>query len=134
MLNYGGCGAPVPKGHALTERRQERRDRTYLGARIVFNHRASIAECIVRNLSAGGARLEFPSTVGLPGTFDLVIRHKGDSRRARMIWRTENTLGVVPEEPHVATVTSIEAARRLRQLEAERDRLAQRVRQLSEPF
>ena len=87
----------------------------------------------MRNLSGNGARLDFPSTVGLPGTFDLAIRHKGDSRLARIVWRTDEAIGVVLEEPHVATVTSIETARRLRQLEAERDRLAQRVRQLSEP-
>ena len=122
------------KGTLVQEKRRETRNRTYLGGQIVFNHRECSSDCLVRDLSAGGARLEFANTVGLPGVFDLTIRHKGDSRRATLVWRTESALGVVFEAPHVASVTSIETARRLRQLEAERDRLAQRVRQLSEPF
>ena len=122
------------KGTLVQEKRKQTRDRTYLGGRIAFNHREATADCLVRNLSESGALLEFDNTIGLPSVFDLTIRHKGDSRRAELVWRTDRAMGVVFDAPHAATVMSIETARRLRQLKSERDRLAQRVRQLSEPF
>ena len=95
----------------MQEKRRETRDKTYLGAQIAFNNRATTAEFLVRNLSTTGARLQFASTIGLPSIFDLTIRHKGDSRRARLIWRTNDALGVVLEAPYAATVISIESAR-----------------------
>ena len=42
------------------EHRAHPRFKVYKGGKISFNNEASIVDCVVRNLSEGGARLEFP--------------------------------------------------------------------------
>jgi hypothetical protein len=118
----------------VEERRKSQRLRTYLGGTIAFNNRYSTLECLVRNLSPEGARLAFPHPVVLPLEFDLQIRNRGESRRGRLVWRDETQAGIILSAPDLGSVVSIEAARRLRKLEADRDQLARRVAELSEPF
>lgn len=117
----------------MQERRSRHRAKSYLSGEIAFNHRQSTMGCTVRNLSEDGAKLDLPSAVAVPGRFDLTIRHKGESRVAQIIWRTHCAIGVYLEKQWQGTVHSIEAARRLRDMQAERERLRQRVAQLSEP-
>lgn len=118
----------------MSERRRDQRLRTYLGGRITFNNRFSTMDCLVRNLSQNGARLVFAGPVLLPFEFDIQIKNKGESRTARVIWCSETHVGVSIVEPELAKVVSIETARRIRKLEAERDALRRRVAELSEPL
>ena len=117
----------------VEERRKNQRLRTYLGGLVAFNYRYSTLDCLVRNLSPMGARLAFAHPVVLPLEFDLQIRNRGDSRRGRLVWCDETQAGILLSDPDFGGVVSIETARRLRRLEAERDALAKRVAQLSEP-
>lgn len=91
-------------------------------------------ECLVRNMSRDGAKLVFGGTVEIPAEFDIMIRKRGDSRRAQIVWRLETEAGVSFAAPEERRIVSIEAARRIRALEAEREALRQRVAQLSEPM
>jgi hypothetical protein len=116
----------------MEERRKARRLRTYLGGQVEFNPRCPSLECLVRNMSPNGARLIFPRPPAIPETFDLTIHQTGDSRRARIIWRTEKEAGVSFLENETGIVVSLEAARRIKALEAERDVLAKRVAQFSD--
>ena len=50
----------------MEERRRYQRLRTYLGARAVFNRRASTVDCLIRNLSEDGARIDFAEGVAIP--------------------------------------------------------------------
>jgi two-component system cell cycle response regulator len=60
--------------------------------RIVFNDRHSVIDCVVREMSAKGARLMVISVLGIPESFDLQV---GDDRRAaRVVWKSANSLGV----------------------------------------
>lgn len=77
----------------MGERRNHRRDLTYLGARVAFNGRGSTMDCLVRNLSTDGAKLSFSSTLGLPVECEISIR-AGEPRPARVVWREERTAGV----------------------------------------
>lgn len=116
----------------MQQRRKDHRGRTYLGAQIAFNNRCSTLDCLVTNLSAEGAMIAFAGTVAIPGEFDVSIPSKGESRRARVVWLEETRAGV-RFLPANGNVVSIEAAIRLRRLEAEREALARRVAQLTEP-
>jgi hypothetical protein len=118
----------------MRERRRDQRLRTYLGGRITFNNRFSTMDCLVRNMSRKGARLVFAGPVVLPFEFDIQIHNKGESRTGRVVWCSETHVGISLVEPECATVVSIETARRIRKLEAERDALARRVAELSEPL
>ena len=76
-----------------TEKRATERRRTLKGGRIIFNGGRSTIDCKVRNLSAQGARLEVPSVVGIPNTFDLQVGGDG-LQGCRVAWRTLKELGV----------------------------------------
>jgi len=116
----------------MTERRKTPRLRTFFGGVIAFNGRSSTMECLVRNLSAQGARVTFTNTVTVPDEFDLTIRRKEASYRARMVWRARDEAGVVFLDPAAASAPiPIEWARRLRESQAENAALKRRVAQLS---
>ncbi len=83
-------------------------------------------------MSPNGARLVFPRPATIPEMFDLTIPQTDESRRARLIWRSEKEAGVAFLEAETGTVVSLEAARRIKALEAERDALARRIAQLGE--
>jgi hypothetical protein len=79
----------------MGERRKSLRRRVLKAAKIVFNNDMSVVDCTVRNLSAEGALLVLPNTVGIPAHFDLVL--EGDARRLAcdVLWRHEQRLGVL---------------------------------------
>jgi hypothetical protein len=115
----------------MLDRRREHRGRTYLGGKIAFNNRWCTIDCLVRNMSEGGAKLEFAEPVQVPGELDLIIPMKGDSRRVQVVWRRAKTLGITFVDK-AGSVIPIDAARKIRKLKEERDMLARRVRELSE--
>ncbi|SDS32155.1 hypothetical protein SAMN05444158_1695 [Bradyrhizobium canariense] len=65
--------------------------------------------------------------------FDLCIVGRGESRRGRLIWCHGPLVGVVTDQADVSAVVSIETARLVRKLKADRTVLAQRLLQISEP-
>jgi PilZ domain-containing protein len=67
------------------ERRGLPRQRTYKGGRINFE--TAGADCIIRNLSDGGACLEITSEVSIPDTFRLVIKPECLVRGCEVCWR-----------------------------------------------
>ena len=54
----------------------------------------SIVSCTVKNLSSIGACLSVASTYRLPDTFELTFEHGRSRRSCRVIWRTDDKLGV----------------------------------------
>jgi hypothetical protein len=118
---------------SMPERRAIQRNRTYLEGHVAFNGRCSTVTCLVRNMSQNGAKIVFAATALIPNEFDLLIPNKAESRRARIIWRDDLQVGISFLESEKAAVVSIESARKIKKLEAERGALAARVAQLSEP-
>ena len=51
-------------------------------------------DCMVRNISSSGARLDIASPVGLPPTFTLVIQTDQFTRRCRPVWSSDKSIGV----------------------------------------
>ena len=117
----------------MKEQRRNDRRRTYLAGRIVFNGRSSTMDCLVRNLSRNGAMLEFSEPVIPRHEVDLCILSRGESLRARVVWCNGVRAGVSMEQPDFGSVITIETARLIRKLKADREALAKRVAQLSEP-
>jgi len=79
----------------MEERRREARHRTLRGGKIVFNDRRSVVDCLVRNLSAGGACLQVNTSFGLPATFELLIDGNDGGIAADMVWATQTRVGAV---------------------------------------
>src|SRR4051794_18918368 len=79
---------------AMPERRREHRTRCYLGARIEFNQRRSTMDCLIRDESAGGARLVVTGSVTVPAAFDLALTDRGETRRVETAWRRGDLVGV----------------------------------------
>lgn len=77
----------------MEERRTFSRRRTLLGGRIEFFERSTF-DCVIRNLSEGGARVQCDQQIALPDVFDLVIDKNEERRTARAVWRLERDIGI----------------------------------------
>ncbi len=75
------------------ERHNVVRRRVLKGAQIVFKDHGAVIDCVVLNLSDGGACLKVETPVGVPDSFDLLLDHAfvGD---CRVIWRKATQIGV----------------------------------------
>jgi hypothetical protein len=78
----------------MPESRTKIRKRCFLGARIQFNNRRSTFDCLVRDISEGGARLELATLESMPDEFDLVIPQHERQYRAKVVWRRNGKCGV----------------------------------------
>jgi hypothetical protein len=76
------------------ERRTTARQRRLNGAKIIFNNNTSVIECVVRDLSAEGARLRVASPIGIPDLFDLRIDRNGACYQSKVAWRSADHVGV----------------------------------------
>jgi hypothetical protein len=114
------------------ERRAVARARTYLGGQVAFNVRFSTMDCLVRNLSAAGAKLDFNGAATIPDEVDLTITNREETRRARIVWRRGDEAGVAFRQPAPGSdVVPLTVARRVPDCEAEKTPLQRRVAQLS---
>ncbi len=78
----------------IGERRTQPRQRRLNGAKIIFNNNTSVIECVVRDLSAEGARLRVATPIGIPDLFDLRIDRSGACYRSKVAWRSADHVGV----------------------------------------
>lgn len=116
----------------MADRRTSPRQRSYLGARVAFDRRRATMDGLVRNLSAGGVRLAFPSTVMLPAELDLIVPHTGLDTRVRLVWRSGDALGLAFLDPERdGDIVPIGVARRLRAITAENIALKRRLADLT---
>jgi hypothetical protein len=81
------------------EKRIIRRQRVLKSGKIIFMDGNAVVDCIIRNLSVAGARLEVPTTVGLPQEFTLLDSHSGRSYIAKVAWRRGEIMGVEFSDP-----------------------------------
>lgn len=75
------------------DKRLAPRRNTMIRAQIVFGGGNRRVDCVIRNLSDGGAKLEVNSVGSIPQTFDLVAPdHRPHA--CRVAWRALKELGV----------------------------------------
>ncbi len=77
--------------------RRHRRLRVLKGAQLQFRNKLVSIDCMMRDLSVGGARLRLNGPTGLPDRFDLKVNGTGDHFPARLVWRRGNDVGVAFE-------------------------------------
>jgi hypothetical protein len=76
----------------MENRRTQERHRTLKAGKIIFNHKASVVDCTIRNVSERGACLQVQSVVGIPEAFDLAM--DGIERACIVKWTSANRMGV----------------------------------------
>ncbi len=75
------------------EHRSSVRRRTLKGAKVVLRDWSTI-DCIVRNQSDTGARLEFSDPVALPEQFELLITVTNTLTPAERVWVRGTAVGI----------------------------------------
>ena len=73
-------------------RRRTPRQKTFKSAKILLNNRASVIDCLLRNVSETGAQLQLSNTAGVPSTFELAFDNH--IRACTVQWRHGSRLGV----------------------------------------
>lgn len=111
----------------MTERRETARRRVCYGGLVrVATFLPEIA-CTLRDVSLEGARIRLAPETALPACFDLVVPCRGETRRARLIWRAGDMAGVAfgdaPADSVTGDVSAADLLRRLAESEAEVARL-----------
>lgn len=76
------------------DRRSEARQRVLKRAQIVLSNLHSTIECVVRNVSPGGASIRLHSVFALPAEFELEIVGSGRRRRVRSCWQNGTDIGM----------------------------------------
>jgi uncharacterized small protein (DUF1192 family) len=92
---------------------------------------------VIRDLSDDGARIAFSDTVALPEAIELDIPQRELRRRARVVWRKSDEVGLsfseVERAPEpAAAMTAAEITARIGMLEAEIASLRARLERLNE--
>jgi hypothetical protein len=104
----------------MSEQRSARRWPTCLKGQVRAKD-GRVIECLIRDFSATGARLELSGYTQLPSSFELYFPLKQATFQAQVRWRRENELGLAFEAPIAPPVDPVQAVllERLLKLEAE---------------
>ncbi len=84
---------------ASGERRAHQRHRVLKPVKAVLNANQSVIDCVMRDISLGGARLSCGQAMQLPEHFLLVFMAEREMRDVRVAWRKHDQLGVAFVSP-----------------------------------
>jgi hypothetical protein len=90
-LHTAGNTALAPKSD---DARIAQRRRMLKSAKIAYSDRHVTINCMVRDISATGARLRVEGSVTAPDTFELLIPLDGMEANCEVVWRREADIGV----------------------------------------
>jgi hypothetical protein len=77
------------------DNRKKIRRAMHYTARIDLNDGTPRLGCLVSDISESGARLQMDGAQELPETFNLLLSGRGGiHRQCRVVWRSENQIGV----------------------------------------
>lgn len=93
----------------MRERRKHFRGRVIYGGVVEFNRLNSTIDCVIRNFTQDGARIEFPAATCLPDEFGLSIVAKGETFSSRVVWRIATAAGVAFNRDIVIPFRSLRA-------------------------
>ena len=77
----------------MSERRTAPRHKVLKHGTLAFGGGGGV-DCMVRNISSGGARLDLANPLSLPQSFTLVIETDRFMRRCRPVWCSDTRIGV----------------------------------------
>ena len=110
----------------MIERRQSARARVIYSGVIAYDDRHSTMDCVVRNFSEDGVKVEFDNTALLPDELDLLIAKKSRAFDAKIVWRGDRQAGLAFRS-NANHPIPLDWARRLRASESERRKLKGRI-------
>jgi uncharacterized small protein (DUF1192 family) len=121
----------------MSEFRGSRRAKSFLRGFIYDCRKRGALDCVIRDLSDDGARISFSDTVELPEVIELDIPQRNLRRRARVVWRRSDEVGLSFSEADHApepadAMTAAEITARIGVLEAEIATLRARLASLDE--
>ena len=116
----------------MSERRNIRRQKSFLRGFVYFDKRRGVMTCLIRDLSADGARIIFSSAVTVPEAINLHIPQREQTVRARVQWRRGDEIGLAfAEEETMPTMPQeSELLQRVAQLETEIAALKRTIKKL----
>ena len=77
----------------MQERRKSSRLRVFKSAKLILD-KSSVFDCVVRDLTNVGARIEIPNAFDLPEKLDMTIGGGRLIRSCRLVWRKLTGTGV----------------------------------------
>ena len=77
----------------MIEKRTAARHRVLKHGTLAFSGGGGV-DCMVRNISSSGARLDVANPVGLPQSFTLVIKTDQFMRHCHPVWSNDPRIGV----------------------------------------
>ena len=69
------------------------RRRVLKAAQIVYDGGQTVIECMIRDISDTGAKIDTETALALPAAFSVVLPD-GARRPARLVWQNANLLGI----------------------------------------
>jgi hypothetical protein len=78
----------------MAERRHSARQKSFLRGCVYFNKGRGAIDCLIREISDGGARIIFSDVVNVPDVVELYIPQKEQRVRARVRWRHGDEVGL----------------------------------------
>ena len=77
----------------MSERRTDLRSRTLKGGKIIID-KLSVLDCVVRDLTALGARLKVDNSMDVPDSFKLRIKPDTIEHPVSIVWRGYGEIGI----------------------------------------
>jgi hypothetical protein len=77
----------------MIEQRKATRQRVLKQGTLAFGSGGGV-DCMVRNISSSGARIDVANPMGLPRSFTLVIKTDHFLRRCHPVWCKDTKVGV----------------------------------------
>jgi hypothetical protein len=115
----------------MPDRRQNPRDKVIYGGVAEIGEGGAARECVVRNISEKGARIEFSNIIKLPRQpISLTIARKGRSFLAKIIWWRDNFVGVAFSSETSSELPVSDLEERLRKSEQKKRQLQRRIKQI----
>jgi hypothetical protein len=112
------------------EKREVPRHKCFLRAFVYFEGRSTAVDCVVRDISDIGARLQFEKPLVLTELLDLHIPIKGQSFHAEKRWRNGEEMGVAFHATKNTNSDDTGADRRVDRLKTEIAVLKKAIRNL----
>ena len=78
----------------MQERRRFERTKVLKKAKIIFAHSEPLIDCVVFDLSTGGAGIQVENPAAIPDEVELTFDAARTLRACRVAWRSESRIGV----------------------------------------
>ena len=113
----------------MLDRRQSTRDKIIYGGVAEIGGDGATRDCVVRNISEQGAKIEFSTAVKLhKKQMSVAFARKGRSFLARVVWWRDNFVGVAFSSESKLPVSDLDE--RLRKSEQKKRQLQRRIKEL----